>query len=91
MTFDTTDDLAFLPLGGTGEIGMNLNVYRLDGQLLAVDCGIGFGGAEAPEAEILVPDPACHAVHPRTPPLVRSPPCPPPASNTPRTSWRGAT
>jgi ribonuclease J len=58
MTFETTDDLAFLPLGGTGEIGMNLNVYRLDGQLLAVDCGIGFGGAEAPEAEILVPDPA---------------------------------
>ncbi|WP_424133942.1 ribonuclease J [Roseomonas chloroacetimidivorans] len=58
MTFDATDDLAFLPLGGTGEIGMNLNVYRLDGQLLAVDCGIGFGGAESPEAEILVPDPA---------------------------------
>jgi len=58
MTFDTTDDLAFLPLGGTGEIGMNLNVYRLDGKFLAVDCGIGFGGSEAPEAEILVPDPA---------------------------------
>ena len=58
MTFETTDDLAFLPLGGTGEIGMNLNVYRLDGALLAVDCGIGFGGSEFPEAEILVPDPA---------------------------------
>ncbi|WP_043831238.1 ribonuclease J [Muricoccus aerilatus] len=58
MTFETTDDLAFLPLGGTGEIGMNLNVYRLDGTLLAVDCGIGFGGSEFPEAEILVPDPA---------------------------------
>jgi ribonuclease J len=58
MTFETTDDLAFLPLGGTGEIGMNLNVYRLDGALLAVDCGIGFGGAETPEAEILVPDPS---------------------------------
>ena len=58
MTFDITDDLAFLPLGGTGEIGMNLNVYRLDGALLAVDCGIGFGGSEFPEAEILVPDPA---------------------------------
>ncbi|MFH5923694.1 ribonuclease J [Roseomonas xinghualingensis] len=55
---DTTDDLAFLPLGGTGEIGMNLNVYRLDGALLAVDCGIGFGDSETPEAEILVPDPA---------------------------------
>ena len=30
-------DLAFIPLGGTGEIGLNLNVYRCDGQLLAVD------------------------------------------------------
>ncbi len=37
---------------------MNLNVYRLDGSLLAVDCGIGFGGPGAPEAEIQVPDPA---------------------------------
>ena len=29
--------LAFLPLGGTGEIGMNLNLYCLDGTWLAVD------------------------------------------------------
>jgi len=50
-------DLAFLPLGGTGEIGMNLNLYRLDGKWLAVDCGIGFGGAELPEVDIMVPDP----------------------------------
>ncbi|WP_419729276.1 ribonuclease J [Lichenicola sp.] len=50
-------DLAFLPLGGTGEIGMNLNLYRCDGTWLAVDCGIGFGGSETPEAEILMPDP----------------------------------
>jgi ribonuclease J len=51
-------DLAFIPLGGTGEIGLNLNVYRCDGQLLAVDCGLGFGGPEHPEVDILVPDPA---------------------------------
>lgn len=51
-------DLAFIPLGGTGEIGLNLNVYRCDGHLLAIDCGIGFGGAEQPEAEVMVPDPA---------------------------------
>ena len=50
-------DLAFLPLGGTGEIGMNLNAYRCDGRWLAIDCGIGFGGNEMPEAEILLPDP----------------------------------
>ena len=50
-------DLAFLPLGGTGEIGMNLNLYRCGGKWLAVDCGIGFGGNENPEVEIMMPDP----------------------------------
>jgi len=50
-------DLAFVPLGGTGEIGMNLNLYRCNGKWLAVDCGIGFGSAEYPEAEIMLPDP----------------------------------
>lgn len=50
--------LSFTPLGGTGEIGMNLNVYGLDGDFLVVDCGMGFAGPEAPEAELLVPDPA---------------------------------
>src|SRR4051812_15679917 len=50
-------DLAFLPLGGTGEIGMNFNLYRSAGTWLAVDCGMGFGGAENPEVDIMVPDP----------------------------------
>ena len=53
-----TGDLAFIPLGGTGEIGLNFNVYRCDGELLAVDCGLGFGGPEHPEVEVMVPDPA---------------------------------
>jgi ribonuclease J len=50
-------DLAFLPLGGTGEIGMNLNVYRCDDALLAVDCGLGFAGRDNPEVDVMVPDP----------------------------------
>jgi ribonuclease J len=50
-------DLTFLPLGGTGEIGMNLNLYRTAGRWLAVDCGIGFGGAELPEVDVMMPDP----------------------------------
>ena len=54
---DEIGDLAFLPLGGTGEIGMNLNLYRCNGRWLAVDCGIGFGGPEHPEVDIMVPDP----------------------------------
>ncbi len=59
-------DLAFLPLGGTGEIGMNLNLYRCNGKWLAIDCGIGFGGAENPEVEIMMPDPAFIASGART-------------------------
>ncbi len=50
-------DLAFLPLGGTGEIGMNLNLYRCNGKWLAVDCGIGFGGSDQPEVDVMMPDP----------------------------------
>ena len=48
----------FVPLGGTGEIGMNFNLYGCDGAWLAVDCGMGFSGPENPETEILLPDPA---------------------------------
>jgi ribonuclease J len=51
-------ELTFLPLGGTGEIGMNLNLYRFAGKWLAVDCGIGFGGVELPEVDVMLPDPA---------------------------------
>jgi ribonuclease J len=61
------DDLAFLPLGGTGEIGMNLNLYRCNGQWLAVDCGLGFGGPENPEVEVMVPDPIFIARRSRAP------------------------
>jgi ribonuclease J len=56
-----TGELAFLPLGGTGEIGMNLNLYRWrvagNEAYLAVDCGIGFGGSELPEVEVMMADP----------------------------------
>ncbi len=38
----TDKDLLFLPLGGTGEIGMNMNLYGHDGQWMMVDCGVTF-------------------------------------------------
>ncbi len=41
MTPDS-NDLWFLPLGGTGEIGMNMNLYGHDGQWIMVDCGVIF-------------------------------------------------
>ncbi len=44
-------DLWFLPLGGCGEIGMNMNLYGHDDCWLMVDCGITFG--EHPEVHSL--------------------------------------
>ena len=49
-------DFYFLPLGGSGEIGMNLNLYGHDGQWLIVDCGITFGDIDHPSVDIALPD-----------------------------------
>ena len=51
------DDLLFLPLGGTGEIGMNLNLYGHAGKWLMIDCGVTFGDDRAPGADVIMPDP----------------------------------
>ena len=42
-TSPSDDELLFCPLGGAGEIGMNLNLYGHAGKWLMVDCGITFG------------------------------------------------
>lgn len=51
------DELLFLPLGGSGEIGMNMNLYGHDGQWLMVDFGISFGDATTPGIDVILPDP----------------------------------
>lgn len=50
-------DLFFLPLGGTGEIGMNLNLYGHAGKWLMVDLGVAFGEHDLPGIEVVMPDP----------------------------------
>lgn len=52
------EELLFLPLGGTGEIGMNLNLYGHAGQWLMVDLGVTFADARLPGVDVLMPDPA---------------------------------
>lgn len=49
------DDLLFLPLGGANEIGMNLNLYHLDGKWIMIDCGVGFAN-DVPGIDMMVPD-----------------------------------
>ena len=55
------DELTFAPLGGVGEIGMNLSIYGLGkGQQrswLAVDLGVSFGDEEhLPGIDLIMPD-----------------------------------
>jgi ribonuclease J len=54
-------ELVFAPLGGVGEIGMNLSIYGLGDEhrktWLAIDCGIGFAVEEhVPGVDIVLPD-----------------------------------
>lgn len=48
--------LAALPLGGVGEIGMNMMLYECDGDYIVVDTGVSFGDERSPGVNILVPD-----------------------------------
>jgi ribonuclease J len=50
-------ELLFVPLGGAGEIGMNLNLYGYDGQWLMVDLGVTFGDDSVPGIDVVMPDP----------------------------------
>ncbi|MDO8840559.1 MAG: ribonuclease J [Parvibaculum sp.] len=58
----TNDELVFLPLGGSGEIGMNLNLYGYgpadDRHWIMVDLGVTFGDERTPGIDLIMPDPA---------------------------------
>ncbi|WP_169569200.1 ribonuclease J [Sneathiella limimaris] len=60
---NTANKLLFLPLGGSGEIGMNLNLYCCNGKWLMVDCGISFADERAPGIDVIVPDASFIAEH----------------------------
>jgi ribonuclease J len=55
------EELLFAPLGGVGEIGMNLSIYGLGDERrrswLAVDCGVAFGAEDhLPGIDVIMPD-----------------------------------
>ncbi|HHS83109.1 MAG TPA: ribonuclease J, partial [Devosia sp.] len=62
MPTDLPDELVFLPLGGVGEIGMNMAAYGLgpenNRKWLVVDCGVTFGGPDLPGIELIMADPS---------------------------------
>ncbi|MEE4154567.1 MAG: ribonuclease J [Erythrobacter sp.] len=49
-------ELLFLALGGSGEIGMNVNLYGCDGKWLMVDLGMTFSGGEYPGVDLVFAD-----------------------------------
>ncbi|MFU7528580.1 ribonuclease J [Qipengyuania sp. ASV99] len=50
------NELLFLALGGSGEIGMNVNLYGCDGKWLMVDLGMTFSGGEYPGVDLVFAD-----------------------------------
>jgi ribonuclease J len=61
MTSNVAGDLVFVPLGGAGEIGMNLNLYGYgtinDQSWVMVDLGVTFNDGTQPGIELIMPDP----------------------------------
>lgn len=55
--FYEEDQLHFIPMGGSEEFGVNLNVYTQNGEFLIIDCGIGFADERFPGIDLLLPDP----------------------------------
>jgi len=49
-------ELLFCALGGSGEIGMNVNLYGCEGKWLMVDLGMTFGANEYPGTELVFAD-----------------------------------
>ena len=49
-------ELLFLALGGSGEIGMNANLYGCDGKWIMLDLGVTFGSHDYPGIDIVMPD-----------------------------------
>src|SRR3569623_1585736 len=56
------DELVFIPLGGVGEIGMNMAAYGFgpptSRKWIVVDCGVTFAGPTQPGIELIMADPS---------------------------------
>ncbi|WP_408913548.1 ribonuclease J [Brucella pseudogrignonensis] len=60
MPRSPSTQFVFLPLGGVGEIGMNLAMYGFgpedNREWIVVDMGVSFAGPEHPGADLILPD-----------------------------------
>ena len=51
-----TKDLHFIPLGGTGEIGMNCYLYHYNDSWLMIDLGVMFSNNDSSAYELIMPN-----------------------------------
>lgn len=62
MSKVSNDEFLFVPLGGAGEIGMNLNLYGYgppgDETWLMIDLGVTFNAGALPGVDVIMPDPS---------------------------------
>ncbi|WP_409967263.1 ribonuclease J [Bengtsoniella intestinalis] len=50
------EKLKIIPLGGLDEIGKNMTVYECGGEILIVDCGMGFPNDDMYGIDLVIPD-----------------------------------
>ena len=57
----SNNEILFCPLGGSGEIGANMNLYGFGNpsnhKWIIVDCGITFAQENIPGVDVIIPDP----------------------------------
>ncbi|WP_083558478.1 ribonuclease J [Syntrophotalea acetylenica] len=53
------DAVRILPLGGLGEIGLNMMAVEYLGELLLIDCGLMFPEPYMPGIDLVIPDVSC--------------------------------
>ncbi len=50
------EKMKIIPLGGLDEVGKNMTVYEFSGEIIIVDCGMGFPGDDMYGVDLVIPD-----------------------------------
>jgi ribonuclease J len=56
ICLNKTEELLIIPLGGLGEIGKNLTVFRYGDDIVILDCGLAFPDEDMLGIDLVIPD-----------------------------------